>query len=83
MGEGRPGSKDATDVVDYAPGYVADHWCSKGHVVYVIAGELTIEHQDDRPAHALTAGMSCHAADDAVPAHRVRSATGARAFIVD
>lgn len=34
-------------MVDYAPGYVADRWCAKGHVVYVVAGELTIEHQDN------------------------------------
>jgi hypothetical protein len=70
-------------VAEYAPGYLANHWCSKGHVIYVIAGELTIEHQNDRPACALSAGMSWHVADDEEPAHRVRSETGATIFILD
>jgi hypothetical protein len=70
-------------VVEYTPGYLADHWCSKGHVIYVIAGELTIEHQDDRPACALSAGMSWHVADDEEPSHRVRSKAGATVFILD
>jgi len=70
-------------VIEYAPGYLADHWCSKGHVIYVIAGELTIEHQDERAACALSAGMSWHVADDEEPAHRVRSETGATIFVVD
>jgi hypothetical protein len=70
-------------LVEYGPGYLADHWCSKGHVIYVIAGALVIEHEDDTPAFRLTAGMSWHVADDAAPAHRVRSETGATVFIVD
>jgi quercetin dioxygenase-like cupin family protein len=70
-------------VVEYSPGYLADHWCSKGHVMYVIAGELTIEHQTDQPAYELATGMSWHVADDQVPAHRVRSKKGATVFILD
>jgi hypothetical protein len=27
-------------IVEYAPGYLADHWCSKRHVIYVIAGAI-------------------------------------------
>lgn len=72
-----------TRVVDYAPGYLADHWCSKGHILYVISGELAIEHEDGGAPHLLLAGMSWQVGDDATPAHRVRSATGARIFIVD
>jgi quercetin dioxygenase-like cupin family protein len=70
-------------VVEYAPGYVADHWCSKGHVIYVIAGELTIEHQTEQPACELAMGMSWHVGDDEAPAHRVRSERGATVFILD
>ena len=35
-------------VVEYSPGYVADHWCAKGHVVLILEGELTIELKDGR-----------------------------------
>ncbi len=70
-------------LVEYAPGYLADHWCSKGHIIYVVAGTLTIEHQNDRPACALSAGMSWHVADDEGPPHRVRSDNGATIFILD
>jgi hypothetical protein len=69
--------------IEYAPGYLADHWCSKGHIIYVIAGELIIEHQSDRPPCALSTGMSWHVADHEGPAHRARSDRGATIFIVD
>ena len=70
-------------VVEYAPGYLADHWCSKGHVMYVITGELTIEHQTDQPAYELAAGTTWHVGDNEAPAHRVRSERGATVFILD
>jgi hypothetical protein len=67
--------------VDYSPGYLADHWCSRGHVLLVLDGELTTELHDGR-RFQLTAGMSYHVADGAEP-HRSSTATGARLFIVD
>ncbi len=70
-------------VVEYGAGYLADHWCSKGHVIYVIAGSLAIEHEDGTPPFRLASGMTWHVSDGAVPAHRVRSEHGATVFIVD
>jgi quercetin dioxygenase-like cupin family protein len=67
--------------VDYSPGYLADHWCSRGHVLLVLEGELTTELQDGR-RFQLTAGMSYHVADGAEP-HRSSTTAGARLFIVD
>jgi uncharacterized cupin superfamily protein len=69
-------------VVQYGAGYRADHWCAKGHIVHVLAGDLTIEHDDGR-RFALAAGMSWHAPDDDGPPHRVVCAAGATVFIVD
>jgi hypothetical protein len=69
-------------LVDYSGGYKADHWCVKGHIIYVIAGSLVIEHEDQTRS-ALKAGTSWHAADGARPAHRVLCESGARVFIVD
>ena len=69
-------------LVEYGPGYRADHWCAKGHVVHVLSGALVIEHQDGR-RFALCAGMSWHAPDDDGPPHRVVCEHGATVFIVD
>jgi hypothetical protein len=44
-------------MVEYTPGYVADHWCDKGHVLLVLDGELDTELKDGR-RFKLTAGMS-------------------------
>ena len=70
-------------LVAYSPGYLADHWCAKGHVILVLAGALDIEHEDGSPAIALTPGMTWHCADETAPAHRVRTDGPATVFIVD
>lgn len=68
-------------MVDYTPGYVADHWCVKGHVLLCVSGELHTELEDGR-RFTLTAGMSYQVADAAEP-HRSSTDIGARLFIVD
>ena len=68
-------------VVDYTPGYVANHWCGKGHVVYCLEGELLTELRDGR-VFVLRAGMSYQVADGETP-HRSSTVSGARLFIVD
>lgn len=67
--------------VDYTPGYLADHWCVKGHILFVLEGELITELEDGR-IFKMTAGQSYQVADNAEP-HRSRSETGAKLFIVD
>jgi quercetin dioxygenase-like cupin family protein len=68
-------------MVDYSPGYLADHWCERGHVLLVLEGELITELRDGERV-VLTAGMSYQVADGA-SAHRSASPMGARLFIVD
>lgn len=68
-------------MVEYSPGYFADHWCSKGHILLCIAGELHTELQDGR-VFTLQPGMSYQVADDA-EAHRSWTDGGAQLFIVD
>ena len=68
-------------MVDYSAGYVADHWCQKGHILLCLDGELNTELADGR-SFTLTPGMSYQVADGAEP-HRSRTATGARLFVVD
>lgn len=68
-------------MVEYTPGYLADHWCSKGHILLCLEGELTTESADGR-TFVLTPGVSYQVADGAEP-HRSRTAIGAKLFIVD
>jgi hypothetical protein len=68
-------------MVDYSPGYVADHWCTKGHILLCLSGELHTELADGR-RFTLTPGMSYQVADDTEP-HRSISPSGAKLFIVD
>ena len=68
-------------MVEYSAGYRADHWCSKGHVLLCLEGELHTELADGR-TFTLTPGMSYQVADGAEP-HRSSTAQGARLFIVD
>jgi hypothetical protein len=74
-------------VVDYGAGYVADHWCTKGHILFVISGDLAIEHKDGT-RFDLIPGMVWHVGDNDVgdgsfSPHRVVCTGGARVFIVD
>jgi hypothetical protein len=68
--------------VDYSPGYLADHWCDRGHVLFVLQGDLETELKDGR-VFKLTPGMSYHVSNFGDPAHRSSSAAGAQLFIVD
>ena len=68
-------------MVEYTPGYVADHWCEKGHVLLCLEGELITELADGR-VFVLQPGMSYQVADHA-EAHRSTSPKGAKLFIVD
>ncbi len=68
-------------MVEYTPGYVADHWCTKGHILLCLEGELHTVLKDGRP-FILKPGMSYQVADNAEP-HKSSTTTGAKLFIVD
>jgi hypothetical protein len=68
-------------MVEYSAGYLADHWCSKGHILLCLSGTLDTELEDGR-RFTLTPGTSYQVADQA-EAHRSSTAAGATLFIVD
>jgi len=68
-------------MVEYSPGYAADHWCNKGHILLCTEGELHTELEDGR-TFTLKPGMSYQVADNA-EAHRSSTERGAKLFIVD
>ncbi|WP_072389890.1 DHCW motif cupin fold protein [Hyphomicrobium sp. CS1BSMeth3] len=68
--------------VEYTPGYLADHWCDRGHILYVLEGELETELRDGR-RFVLRPGMSYQVSNFGDAAHRSYTKTGAKLFIVD
>ena len=68
-------------IVEYGPGYLADHWCRKGHIVHCLEGEF-ISELDNGERSLLKAGMSYIASDD-VSSHRSSTKTGCKLLIVD
>jgi quercetin dioxygenase-like cupin family protein len=68
-------------MVEYSAGYKADHWCSKGHVLHCLEGEMQTELEDGR-IFKLKAGMTYFVGDNNEP-HRSSTETGCRLFIVD
>jgi hypothetical protein len=68
--------------VEYSPGYLADHWCDRGHVLYVLEGEVVSELKDGRK-FTLRPGMSYQVSDFGDSPHRSFTATGVKLFIVD
>jgi quercetin dioxygenase-like cupin family protein len=68
-------------MVEYSPGYLADHWCKKGHILLVLEGTLVTELADGRK-FTLSPGQSYQVEDEGSP-HRSVTETGARLFIVD
>jgi hypothetical protein len=68
-------------IVRYSAGFLADHWCQKGHVVHVLEGAFVSELKDGRKFE-LTRGMT-YVVADGEEAHRSRSASGVTLLIVD
>lgn len=68
-------------IVEYSPGYLADHWCQKGHIVHCLEGEVVNE-QEDGARSILTPGMSYVVSDD-LSSHRSTTKTGVKLLIID
>ena len=68
-------------IVDYSAGYLADHWCQKGHVVHCLEGDFVSELADGDNV-TLTPGMS-YIVSDNLSSHRSFSANGVKLLIID
>jgi hypothetical protein len=68
-------------MVAYTPGYLADHWCGKGHIVHCLEGDFVSELENGE-AFSLTAGMT-YIVSDHLSSHRSVSKNGVRLLIID
>ncbi len=68
-------------IVEYSKGYLADHWCQKGHIVYCLEGEFTSELENGE-TFFLSQGMS-YMVSDSLSSHRSLSKKGVKLLIID
>jgi quercetin dioxygenase-like cupin family protein len=68
-------------MIEYTAGYLADHWCKRGHILLVLKGELVTQLEDGR-VFTLNEGMSYQVQHDG-EAHRSTTTVGATLFVVD
>lgn len=68
-------------MVEYSAGYLADHWCHKGHIIYCIEGDMEAK-LENGTSFQISKGMSCQMGNDS-EAHRMASVNGCKLFIVD
>lgn len=68
-------------MVEYSEGYVADHWCKKGHIVHCLDGEFVSELEDGKEFR-LTKGMT-YVVSDELSSHRSITKDGVKLMIID
>lgn len=68
-------------VVEYTKGYLADHWCEKGHIVHCLEGEFISELATGEKIK-LSKGQT-YVVSDQLSSHRSVSAEGVKLLIID
>ena len=68
-------------IVEYSEGYMADHWCEKGHIVHCLEGDFTSELKTGEKTK-LHKGESFVVSDD-LSSHRSYTQNGVTLLIVD
>lgn len=68
-------------IVEYSPGYLADHWCKKGHIVHCLEGEFVSELEDGKKS-LLKKGMT-YIVSDEVSSHQSSTKNGVKLLIID
>jgi quercetin dioxygenase-like cupin family protein len=68
-------------MVEYTAGYIADHWCQKGHIVHCIEGEVISELENGERS-TLSQGMT-YIVTDELSSHRSLAQTDVKLLIID
>lgn len=68
-------------IVEYSKGYLADHWCNKGHIVHCLEGQF-ISELENGEKFSLHKGMTYIVSDD-LSSHRSFTENGVKLLIID
>jgi quercetin dioxygenase-like cupin family protein len=68
-------------IVEYSPGYLADHWCKKGHIIHCLEGEF-ISELSSGESFLLSKGMT-YIVSDELSSHRSKTENGVKLLIID
>jgi hypothetical protein len=68
-------------MVEYSKGYVADHWCQKGHIVHCLEGEFVSELENGEK-YTLVKGVT-YVVSDELSSHRSSTKDGVKVMIID
>lgn len=68
-------------LVEYSKGYLADHWCQKGHIVHCLEGEFVSELKSGE--HVKLEKGGTYVVSDELSAHRSVTENGVKLLIVD
>jgi len=68
-------------IVTYSAGYLADHWCQKGHIVHCLEGDLVTEHENGEK-YVLKQGMT-YVVSDNLSSHRSLAEKEVKLLIID
>jgi hypothetical protein len=68
-------------LVEYSKGYLADHWCQKGHIVHCLEGEFVSELKNGEKI-TLYKGMT-YVVSDNLSSHRSFTNDGVKVMIID
>ena len=68
-------------LVEYSKGYMANHWCEKGHIVYCLEGSFVSELKNGT-SFQLSKGMMYIVSDD-LSSHRSLTENGVKLLIID
>lgn len=68
-------------IVEYSANYLANHWCTKDHIVHCLEGEFESELQNG-DIFKLSKGMT-YIVSDELSSHRSFSSNGVKLLIID
>lgn len=68
-------------MIEYSEGYIADHWCQKGHIVHCLEGMLVSE-METGEKYNLSKGMT-YVVSDNMSSHRSATKEKVTLLIVD
>ena len=68
-------------LVEYKPGYMANHWCEKGHIVQCLEGSFISELKNGE-SFSLEKDM-CYVVSDDLSSHRSVTKEGVKLLIID